>query len=157
MGCEVRTSLGDVLVYCEEPLPRVPKEFWELVDLSSRSNCILAPAHPFDEMRLGMGKRILAVRDYIDLIECYNAYSSSKSNKRACKLASMLNKPCMANSDAHIPEYIGIYRTRLPGEHSSPEEVLEALRKGSVHPITNSVGVSLWMKRVLWGVRRKIG
>jgi len=156
VGCEARTLLGDVLVYCEEPLPRIPKGFWELVDLSRDGNCILVPAHPFDTARLGMGKSVLVVREYINLIECYNAYSSKRSNGRAYRLAKLLKKPCIANSDAHIPEFIGVYRTRLLESSSSPGEVLETLRKGLVHPMTNSIGVGLWVKRALWSVKRSV-
>jgi len=156
VGCEARTSLGDVLVYCAEPLPSVPKGFWELADLAEAHNCVLVPAHPFDVLRLGVGKALWSVAGKVAAVECYNAMSPARSNEKARRAAELLKKPCTASSDAHIPEYVGVFKTALAEWPSSSEDVLELLRKGSVAPVVGRVGFKLLLKRLAWSLARRV-
>lgn len=155
-GNEVRTEYGDVLIYCLEPHQRIPRIFWELYDFSLENNCAFVPAHPFDFLRKGIGKKLYELKGKVHSIECYNAGSFSFINKKAIRVSEKVGFSCIAGSDAHISDYIGVYKTLFLEDPSSIIDVLEYLKKGAVKPVVQPVPFGLWLKRVFWGIERRL-
>ncbi|KSW12690.1 histidinol phosphatase [Pyrodictium occultum] len=138
-GAEVRTTAGDVLVYCsDEPLERIPRDPLELADVAHDNGCLVAPAHPFDTRRAGIGE--LVYHGSWDALEVYNARSDPASNQRAERAARELGIPGLANSDAHLVDELGAAYSIIDAEEKSPESVLEAIRAGRVKPVHSGAG-----------------
>lgn len=154
VGNEVRTQYGDVLVYCTEE-PDIPYTLPELIDRAHEENCLVIPAHPFDIFRLGVGDAIYDFNGW-DALEIWNASASHGSNKKAMKAAKILGLPGLANSDAHIPEYIGSAYTIIEVDEYNVEAILEAIRKGRVHPHLGYPPFKYVIKRFVWSFRRMI-
>lgn len=154
IGNEIRTQYGDVLVYCIEE-PDIPYTLPELIDRAHEENCLVVPAHPFDIFRLGIGDMIYEFSGW-DALEVWNASASHGSNKKAMKAAKILGLPGLANSDAHIPEYIGAAYTIIEADDYSVEAVLEAIRKSKVHPHPGYPPFKHVIKRFAWSFRRII-
>ncbi len=160
VGNEVRTQYGDVLVYCMEEVD-IPYTLPELIDYAHENNCLVVPAHPFDSLRLGIGEAIYEYRGW-DAVEVWNASATRGSNYRAVEAAKTLGLPGIANSDAHIPEYIGVAYTVIEVEELSIEALFKAIKKGYVHPHYGYPPFKYMVKRVVWSIeklfrRRKAG
>ncbi len=156
IGNEVRTNRGDVLLLCRDYPGTPPKRLEELLDFAEDMGCVAIPAHPFDLLRRGVGDWLDTILHRVSVIECYNACSPPKSNIKAAEYARRNGLACIACSDAHIPEYVGLFRTLLTIEVDSVDDVLEALVKAKVKPIVASVPLRLRLKRVIWSVRRRL-
>ncbi len=155
-GNELRTVEGDVLVYCIQPL-QLPKTLDELLDKAREENCIVVPAHPFDIFRKGIGKDVLErIVDDISGIECFNADALSFFNKKAFKYALEHGKSCMAGSDAHIKEYVGVYKTLFKVEDTDIENVYRSLLQGNIEPVTGDIAFGLRLKRLKWALVRRL-
>jgi len=151
-GAEVRTTWGDVLVLCRDPIP-ISGDPWKLRELANDYGCVLIPAHPFDIMRLGIGWH---VRENLwDCIECFNMGSDPITNAMAWIHCRVSGKPCVACSDAHVLEMVGVARTLIDVPDLTPDDVLESLRKGLVIPRPKYSVAGLAMK-VAWGIQRKL-
>ncbi len=159
-GNEVRTTWGDVLVYCPQvPPTQPPREPGELVDYSREHGCALVPAHPYDTLRSGVGDRLRFFKRVSLSLECFNAGALLPGvNRRALEAARREGLSCMAGSDAHIPEYIGVYRTRVRVADASDvvEGIVKAIARGQVEPIVAPVGLGLLARRLLWGGLRRL-
>jgi len=151
-GAEVRTEYGDVLVLCTHPI-RIYKKLSELVTYARLNNCLLIPAHPFDIIRAGVGR--LAYLKIWDGIECWNGSSDLLTNMLAWATLQGTRNASIANSDAHVPEMLGIPYNIVEVKDLTRDDVLEALRKGHVKPIpgyTLSGLASKWS----WTIRRRL-
>ena len=155
IGNEVRTDLGDILVYCQEEFD-APRNVFELIDRAHENNCLVVPAHPFDIMRHGVGDHIFNIRGW-DAIEVWNASAPPNANREAIKAARLLGLPGLASSDAHVPEYIGAAYTLIELEELSVESVLKAIKKGYVQPHYGYPDFKAFVKRVGWSIRRRLG
>ncbi len=154
IGAEIRTQEGDVLVYCpEKPLSRIPRRAEELVDHAHEEGCIAVAAHPFDARRYGVGELVYTV-DF-DAIEVFNAAADPLANRRAEEAARKLGKPGLANSDAHIPDFIGSSYNIIEAE-AEPGSVIRAIREGRVTPVPGRPGPVAYIKAVAWGLERKL-
>ena len=155
IGAEVRVAEGDILVYCSEnPLDRIPRTAVELIEEAHANNCITVAAHPYDLVRKGVGDLVKNIN--IDAIEVFNAHSPPNANEKALKVAKELNKPGIANSDAHILDEIGVAYTLYDVEELSPEAVIDAIRFGRTTPKPGRPTLSTIAKRVVWSVERRI-
>jgi len=152
VGNEIRTQYGDILVYCLEE-PDLPYTLPELIDRAHEENCLVVPAHPFDLLRLGIGDVIYEYSGW-DAVEVWNASATHGANKKAMKAAKILGLPGLANSDAHIPEYIGVAYTVIEADKPDPEDILEAIRKGKVHPHPGYPPFKYIVKKFMWSIRR---
>ncbi len=152
IGAEVRTVWGDVLVLCRDPIP-VVKDPRVLRELANDNGCILIPAHPFDVMRLGIGWRVR--EDLWDCIECFNMGSDPITNTMAWMHCRTSGKPCIACSDAHVLEMVGVARTLIEVPDLTLDDVLESLRKGLVTP-RPKYSVTGLARKVAWGIQRKL-
>jgi predicted metal-dependent phosphoesterase TrpH len=153
-GIEVRTSEGDILVYCVKEF-NPPRRVDRLIEAAHREGCLVVPAHPFDVLRLGVGDLIYEYKDW-DAIEVWNASSTKGANYRAIEAAKLLGKPGLANSDAHIVEEVGAAYTLIEVSELKVEEVLEAIRKGFVRPVYGRLPFKVRVERVLWSIQKSI-
>ncbi|ABM80793.1 PHP-associated domain-containing protein [Hyperthermus butylicus] len=155
IGAEIRTEAGDILVYCSEnPLERIPRNPFELVDVAREEGCLVVPAHPFDIRRKGISE--LVYRGRWDAIEVFNAYSDPLSNRRAVEAARVLKLPGLANSDAHVAAAIGSAYNIIEVREPSAEEVLEAIRVGRVTPVAGRPSISAVFSQAAWSIKRRI-
>ncbi|MCY0868901.1 MAG: PHP domain-containing protein [Desulfurococcus sp.] len=154
-GVELKSEAGDILVYCPNEVD-LPRSIGPLIDKAHESNCIIAPAHPFDTLRNGIGELVYEYRGW-DAIEVWNARSSRKANSRAMDAALALGKPGLANSDAHIPEHIAsAYTVLYIEEPSSVEDVLDAIRRGLVKPVAGTLSLGGWLKGLSWSIEYRM-
>ncbi len=154
IGNEVRTEYGDILVYCYEPVD-VPYRLDLLIDYAHENNCLVVPAHPFDRLRLGIGDVVFDYRDW-DALEIWNASADPRANKRAIEAAKLLGLPGLANSDAHIPEYIGAAYTVIEVEDLNVESVFKAIRDGRVYPHKGYPSFKAFFKKLSWSITRRL-
>ncbi|AEM39744.1 PHP domain protein [Pyrolobus fumarii 1A] len=154
IAAEIRTEAGDVLVYCpEKPLSRIPRRLEDLVDHAHEEGCIVVAAHPFDARRYGVGERIYDV-DF-DAIEVFNANADPLSNRRALEAAKSLGKPGLANSDAHVLDFVGSSFNIIEAD-DDPGSVIKAIRDGRVTPVPGRPGPMAYIKAVAWSVERRL-
>lgn len=153
-GIEVRTSEGDILVYCVREFD-LPRRVDQLIETAHREGCLVVPAHPFDILKLGIGDLIYEYKDW-DAIEVWNASSTKGANYRALEAAKLLGKPGLANSDAHIVEEVGVAYTLMEVPELKVEEVLEAIRKGFARPVYGRSPFKVKVERVLWSIQKSV-
>jgi len=154
-GIELRSTGGDILVYCEGEVD-LPREIPLLIDKAHEENCVVVPAHPFDTMRHGVGDAIYEYKGW-DTIEVWNAHAPRRANEKAIEAARLMGKPGIANSDAHIPSHIGSAFTYiLLEEADSLTSILEALRKGMVKPHLGTLSVRENIERLSWSIEYRI-
>ncbi|NPA84874.1 MAG: PHP domain-containing protein [Crenarchaeota archaeon] len=159
-GNEVRANylgkLVDVLVLCpEHPGEGWPRDALRLYDWADKKGCLYVPAHPFDERRYGCGEALYDLD--LHAIEVWNARAPKTLNEEALKAAKILNKPGIANSDAHEAEQVGIAHSVIEAE-PDPQAVLEAIAKGRVSIVkgnVSTVGYLKYVKRKLLSKRRR--
>ncbi len=151
LGNEVRTELGDILIYCFEEV-NASKNLMKLIEVSLDNDCLVVPAHPFDVLRLGLGDAIFDYRGW-SAIEVWNASANKRANKRAIEASKALNLPGISSSDAHIAEYIGIAYTVVELDELSEEEVFKSIRRGRVKPYFGYPSFNLTLKRIVKSVK----
>ena len=157
IGAEVRTTAGDILVYCSGgPLARIPRDPGQLADYAHENGCLVVPAHPFDLRRKGIGELVYKLSSKWDAIEVFNAASDPLSNSKAREAAAALGLPGIANSDAHVAEAIGSAYTILDYNVESAEDVLEAIRRGRVIPVGGRPSFTAIAKQVVWSIERRV-
>jgi len=134
-GCEVRTELGDILVYCEEvPSEEAPRRIRDLARWARTNRCILVPAHPLDITRSGVGLvGLLSFR--WDAVEAYNGGTLLPLLNELTHLISKLACiPAIGSSDAHSILMFGSCYTEIRQEVNTARDVIEAIIKGHVKP-----------------------
>ena len=137
-GIEITTSEGDLLALnVTEKIERNMPLVETVLKVGELGGFCIAP-HPMAE---GLGMKSLSAYSILKAlrnmdvariligIETYNATTIDKmSNHYAHILAEHLDIARLGNSDAHIPEAIGLGITEFPGTTSS--ELVNAIRKG---------------------------
>lgn len=156
IGNEVRTVDGDVLVLCMEypGTDLVPKSIPELIDWASMNNCVTAPAHPYDVLRHGIGDKVRKYRWHA--VEVFNAGALPIFNWRAAKVARELGLPGLANSDAHVPDLVGVAYTVFDVDELTVESVFKALLNNYVKAVAHYPGPELIIKRLSWSINRRL-
>lgn len=155
VGAEIRTTAGDILVYCSDsPLDAVPRDPFELADAAHEHGCIVVPAHPFDARRKGIGK--LVYNGQWDAIEVYNAHSDPFSNHRAEQAARELGIPGIANSDAHVVSAIGSAYNIIEVGDRNADSVINAIKTGRVKPVYGRPSFSAIASTLAWSIERRI-
>jgi len=157
-GIEVRTELGDILVYCSEPHPSAPKDVESLREWASENNCVMIAAHPFHPARHSLGKRIYDILDILDGLEVWNSRGIPVFNYKAIKLGEELSgKVLTSGSDAHVPREYGVSPTIFLEPVESVEDALEAVRKGRVKPTLGVPGPIVMVQVMAWAVMKRLG
>ncbi|MCL2143300.1 MAG: PHP domain-containing protein [Methanomassiliicoccaceae archaeon] len=128
-GEEVSSSEGHILAYginCEIPRDRSVQE---TIDLIHDAGGIAVAAHPY-RWWSGLGEK--NVVEEFDAVEVFNARSTKGSNGKASRLASKMNKPVTAGSDAHHADNIGAAYTELSDDVTDWEGVIKEVIAGNV-------------------------
>lgn len=128
-GIEVTTTAGHVLIIGPDPpLRTVPGKNTpeEVVSLAHNSGCAAIIAHPFRRSRVRESGA-----DF-DAVEINGKHPDNIDQVRA--LASSLDVPIVAGSDAHFPFEVGRAITEIESTHLTPEAVVAAIREGKVQP-----------------------
>jgi len=156
IGNEVRTSVGDVIVLCDEALQELEGReginIYVLYDIAKSNNCFTFPAHPYDISRVGIGDYIKVLK--WDAIEIFNAMSNPLSNYMALKACEELNLPKLSNSDAHIPQLIGIAHNLILVNDLSYDSLINSLRRGLVRNVCRYPTISQSINRFSARFRR---
>ncbi|MEM0320427.1 MAG: PHP domain-containing protein, partial [Candidatus Nezhaarchaeales archaeon] len=123
-GVEVKTDVGDVILLFVDEEIKIER-FDELLDYAKSVNAITILAHPYR-------KHVMVEESArkVQVIEVLNSRSFKSANLKALSLASKLNKPIMAGSDAHTASEIGGAVTMIEG--SSEDDIRGRLLKGEV-------------------------
>jgi predicted metal-dependent phosphoesterase TrpH len=138
-GIEITTSEGDLLALnVTEKIERDMPLVETVLKVGELGGFCIAP-HPMAE---GLGMKSLSAYSILKAlrntdvariligIETYNATTIDKmSNHYAHILSEHLDMAKLGNSDAHIPEAIGLGITEFPGKTRS--ELVKAIRKGT--------------------------
>ncbi|NPA69947.1 MAG: PHP domain-containing protein [Crenarchaeota archaeon] len=156
-GAEVRTNIGDILVYCidvqEDDFPR---DVDELADWASDRNCILVPAHPLDIFRHGIGLSNL-LRYSWKIVEVYNGgILLPLLNEITYAIARRLSLSCIGNSDAHHISSMGSCYTLIKIDEPNVESVIQSMILGLTEPRAEGYGrrvskklKSVFIRRIL--------
>ncbi len=150
-GAEVRSMWGDVLLLCPQPT-KIEVDPYALRERADKDNCLLIPAHPFDVLRLGIGRRVWL--PLWDGVECFNGSSDPVTNALTSFLLNNWSIPKLSNSDAHVISMVGSTRNIIFTENPTRDEVLEAIRKGHLKPIP-SYSLRGLKDRISWAIKRK--
>ena len=147
-GAELKTDKGDlVALFVEQEIKS--RSFEEAVDKIHALAGIAIVPHPGESRKAT--KEAIAIADGY---EAFNATLSAKDNQRSVDLASGLNKPGIAVSDAHLVREIGNGRIQVP-DCTSLAELREVVLKNPV--ITRRVKSNPFVHRtneaVLFGLK----
>ena len=156
---EVRTREGDVLVYCPsdpgEP-PRLPG-VEELAEWASTASCILVPAHPYHPVRSSIGGRALHAHARLwAAVEAWNSRGPPPFNLPAVRAARRLGLPATSGSDAHVLSELATSPLRLQEEPRTPEDFIEAVRRGRARPTYGVPSLRAIAEAAAWGVEKRL-
>jgi len=147
-GVEVSSKQGHIILLDVEEAPPKNSDIWEIIDYAKEIDALIIIPHPFDFLRNGI--RRLAWDIPADAIEVINSGSIFDFfNKKARRLAEKRGIPMVAGSDAHMVEEMGYAYTIINASISSPEDVLDAIRKGLTIPYGGRYSVFKKIKRKL--------
>lgn len=156
-GIELRTSRGDLVILCREPLSRIEKMVGsppeEAIEISRAEGCVAYAPHPFDLRRLGLGRAVYSLK--LDAIEIFNALSDPLSNRRAERAARDLGVSSLSNSDAHVPSFVGVSHNIFEVGDLSVEEVLEGVRRGPAGLVRSRPGPLGYLSHIFRGAPKK--
>lgn len=131
---EVFTDQGEIMgMFLKGSIPsRQP--LMDVISQIKSQGGLVSVQHPFDTgLRRGVGKKVIEeIREYIDVVEVFNARSPlSQFSRKARLFAEKHNLPQSAGSDAHTPSEIGNAYIEMP-EFTDKESFLESLRQGKI-------------------------
>lgn len=151
-GMEITAREGHVLLYTmpdnahvlHEFVPRQPVHVY--ITQAADSDVVIAPAHPFDYFRHGMGS---AMYDYTwSAVETFNGSTVFPfANRRARKAARILNAPEIGGSDAHTPYYVG--KAYTEADAFTAEEVIACIKKGETTTGGTHINALQFSRRVV--------
>lgn len=133
-GEEAMTESGELLCYFIHE--RIPDglSLDEAIGRVHAQGGICGPSHPFDPRRAGIGGENLKRHAHkLDFVEVFNARTRDpRRNDEARALALTLALPMICASDAHTLAEVGISRTRLTREYTTPKDFVAALATGEL-------------------------
>jgi predicted metal-dependent phosphoesterase TrpH len=151
-GIEITAREGHLLAYCAPENAERLREFrpgaslGEYVEKCSHSDIILAPAHPFDHFRHGIGNQIYAHQ--WSALETFNGSTVFPfSNRRAECVARELDLPVIGGSDAHTPHYIGFVYTEAHA--STAQQLLQKIANRETTVGGNHLTIFQFARRML--------
>lgn len=117
-GIEVKTDVGDVIgLYVQDEIK--PGDFHMVVEEIRHQDGLVILPHPYDRHKGAVEELV----GYVDVVEGLNGRSSQDKNAKALRLASDLDIPAIAGSDAHFFFEIGHVKTRFHSEVGNPQEL----------------------------------
>jgi predicted metal-dependent phosphoesterase TrpH len=107
IGEEIMTNHGEILAYyLKEEIK--PGDVFEVIENIRKQNGLISVAHPYSIYRQRMGNFIMKLGNKIDAVEVFNGRAILPyENKKAQKVAELLNIGRTAGSDAHSRIEIG--------------------------------------------------
>jgi len=129
---EVKTTRGEIIgLFLKEAIPRDLSPEETVRRIKGQGGLVCLP-HPFDRLRREplRGAARESILTSIDIVEAFNArVTFASDNARAHGFAQALGLPMSAGSDAHSLWEVGNAYVEM-AEFESPQEFLEALRRG---------------------------
>lgn len=158
-GAEFRVrGLGDFLTYCPSPMELIGplRSLGALLRAAERNGCVVVPAHPLNVLMHGSG--LLAFSEEFEWLECYNSWTAPPANLLTYILARRGGKRCLASSDAHVPEQLGIFHTVFDSarEVNGVDDALALFDKGAGVSLYISYPIGAYLKRLEWSLYRNL-
>lgn len=126
-GVEVSSEKGHILALnVTTPIER-GLSVAETINAIHRAGGIAVAAHPY-RFWSGLGEENVKGMPF-DAIEVQNGRSDARGNRRASKLAKVLQLPETGGSDSHESSSLGSAYTVVPDDCDSVEKVLQAVLK----------------------------
>ncbi len=147
-GVEVSTAVGHLLVYGVSEAPPPGRPLAETLEWARDHGGEAVLAHPF-RWPHGAGPH-LASPGSLRAVETLNGHNGAGPNRRGAELAARLGLPGTGASDAHHVEELGRAFTTVGGGCGSPDDVLEAIRRGAIAASGRSLTPAGW---VSWALR----
>ena len=131
VGSEIKTEACEIIgLFLNEEVKQADP--LEVIDAIKNQGGLTILPHPY-RMNLIFHESSktapIEVAEKVDAIEVYNARTPASLNKKALLLATRLNKPMVAGSDAHFYPEMGNAKTILPPLNDE-EELRKAILKG---------------------------
>ncbi len=156
VGAEIRSREGEIigLFLSEEVPPGLSAQ--ETIERIRAQDGIVSLPHPLDRFRGGVGaERLARLAPLVDIVEVMNARTTlARDNDEAARLAEKHGLVAIAVSDAHSPWEIGQAYVEADS-FESPQELLEALRRGTLVGRPSTKLVHLISRYAV--LRRKLG
>ncbi len=119
---EITTSAGHVIgLFLNAHVPK--GDFFDVADSINAQDGIIVLVHPYRKH-----KEIESIKDYVDVVETFNARTSDKCNKKAADFARKNKLPAIAGTDAHFYFEIGNGTTVLDADDS--DDIRRMILKG---------------------------
>ncbi len=104
------------------------EELWEYVHSQNGALILVHPYRFSDQVNVDIWKYPP------DAVEILSANLGEKNLERRKRLASVVSKPQVSNSDSHDKSTSGCYYNVFPGNSVSEEEIIESLKGGIFFP-----------------------
>jgi len=127
-GIEVSTLEGHLLAYGLSELPPVHRPVVETIGWVRAHGGEPVLAHPF-RWRHGVGRKVAETAP-VHAIEARNGHNSEVANAKAELVAARRGLGMTGGSDVHALLELGRAFTTFPEDARTPDELLEALRRG---------------------------
>lgn len=134
VGTEYLSCEGDIVAFGIDKLPEPHLPAQEFIDYITAQGGVCIAAHPYRSNSRGLGDGLYTIKNLIG-VEVLNGSSTPEENQRAletCKKAGF--KPFGA-SDAHTTIQVGRYATEIPGNFTTVEELVEAIKTQECKPV----------------------
>ncbi len=156
VGAEIRSREGEIIgLFLSEEVPPGLSAQETIERIRAQGGAVSLP-HPLDRFRGGVGAEGLArLAPLVDIVEVMNARTTlARDNDEAARLAEKHGLVAIAVSDAHSPWEIG--QAYVDSDSfESPQELLEALRRGTLVGRPSTKLVHLISRYAV--LRRKLG
>jgi predicted metal-dependent phosphoesterase TrpH len=141
-GIEVSTREGHIIGLGVSGPIATGKPADETISMIHRAGGVVIIPHPFDLVSPCVN--LSKLRSKPEAIEVINsdALFFHLSTKLAKRAAERLRLPMVAGSDSHIPETVGDAYTLIDSESEKVEDILKAIRMGSVQPVGGPTSLS---------------
>lgn len=147
-GVEISTEVGHLLAYGIAEAPPAGVGLLASCEWVRSRGGVAVLAHPYRRPH-GSGFRLPAEAT-VSAVEAVNGHTRRGANERASELAHRLAVPRTGGSDAHRCDELGTAFTAFPATCGSPDDLLDALRRGQVEAEGSSLGRLAWLR---WGFR----
>lgn len=152
-GMEIESLDGHIVALdVQEPVPGKLAAS-ETVDRIHEAGGIAVACHPATFFKESLGKRVSSKFDAVEVINS-SAIPFNRSVRHAQLLASQLELPRVAGSDAHYGPEIGCAHTVIDAE-KEVGKIVEAIKKGSCQPFGRAIPLTIRLKREILGIRRR--
>lgn len=131
-GIEISLTLNDHCIVIGVDDPELAYRSWtydRLQPFVREREGWIALCHPFrmtDDIPLDIETR------RPDAIEVHSVHTGADDEARIRGICEALGLTPVANSDAHIAPFVGIFYNEIPGDPATERELVEALRAGPV-------------------------